>query len=48
MVKGGQQASPYMSREVMEALEVLVEAVDSAAMVEADDHMVGRQVDQHS
>ena len=28
----------------MKPLEVLVEAVDSAAMVAADDDMVGRQV----
>ena len=42
------QVPPRMGRKFMEPLEVLVKAVDSAAMFAADDDIVGRQVGQHS
>ena len=37
-----------MGRKLIKPLEVLVEAVNSVAIVAADDDMVGRQVGQHS
>jgi hypothetical protein len=42
MVIWSQQVSHRMGRKLMESLKVLVEVVDSAAMVAADNNMEGR------